>query len=107
MDLAPATVAAISRRRMVLSCTGSCWLSRLGAWMAPLLPPEFAQLFDDWFLQDAIDERSLDWIRNWQRSPEFAGAFQFAGVPLAPGLEYGLMEMILTQYFGVYSGVRS
>ena len=75
--------------------------------VAPLLPPEFAQLFDDWFLQDAIDERSLDWIRNWQRSPEFAGAFQFAGVPLAPGLEYGLMEMILTQYFGVYSGVRS
>lgn len=75
--------------------------------MGAILPPEFAQLFDDWFLQDAIDERSLEWIRNWQRQPDFAAGFQYAGVPLASGLEYGLMEIILTQYFGVYSGVRS
>ena len=70
-----------------------------------LLPEPIAALYRDWALQDALDHAACRWSRECLSSSD--GHFAYANTPLAPALEYPLVENILTSYFGVFSGVRS
>lgn len=72
-----------------------------------LLPPAFRDLFADWRLQEQIDDATLTMIRTWTSASEAGSALAHKGVPLAPGLEYHLMEALLTRHFGVFSGNRT
>ncbi|MEY2632696.1 MAG: hypothetical protein RIR00_1350 [Pseudomonadota bacterium] len=74
---------------------------------AALLPEAYAQLFEDWEMQDQIDQAGLEIARNWSRCSEAGQVLTSQGIPLATGLEYNLMESLLTHHFGVFSGTRS
>lgn len=71
------------------------------------VPKAYADLFDDWMLQESIDEIGLAICRNWTSAASGGQALIHGGVPLAPGLEYTLMETLLTRHFGVFSGTRT
>lgn len=71
------------------------------------LPPAFVDLFDDWLLQEQIDDATLAMIRTWTTASVAGESLTHKGVPLAPGLEYHLMEALLTRHFGVFSGNRT
>ena len=72
-----------------------------------LLPPAFLDLFDDWRLQEQIDDATLSIIRTWSTASVAGDSLTHQGIPLAPGLEYHLMEALLTRHFGVFSGNRT
>lgn len=71
------------------------------------VPKAYADLFEDWLLQESIDEIGLTICRNWTSASSAGQALTHAGIPLAPGLEYTLMETLLTRHFGVFSGTRT
>lgn len=70
------------------------------------LPATIGDLFRNWQRQDSIDEHAMAIAQTWQGSP-FADKFTHQGVSIAAGMEYFLMEKLLTAYFKVFSGVRS
>ncbi len=75
--------------------------------IAALLPDNIAALFEDWRLQDDLDDLASEIADTWYRAPRLGDEFQIAGTALGPGLEYRLTERILKDCFGVFSGVRS
>lgn len=75
--------------------------------LAALLPANVAALFEDWQLQDELDELTSEIADTWYRAPQLSEEFQIAGTALGPGLEYRMTERILKDCFGVFSGVRS
>lgn len=75
--------------------------------IAALLPPNIAALFEDWQLQDDLDDLASEITDTWFRAPQLGDVFEIAGTALGPGLEYRLTERILKDCFGVFSGVRS
>lgn len=73
-----------------------------------LIPEPYQSLFQDWRLQRLLDDSALQIAQQWPNTSSAGsgtGLF-FKGVPLSPGLEYNLMENILTRQYGVFSGVR-
>lgn len=73
-----------------------------------LAPEPYQSLFEDWRLQNLLDDSALQIAQQWPNTSSAGsgtGLF-FKGVPLSPGLEYNLMENILTRQYGVFSGVR-
>lgn len=90
-----------------------CWLLRSaeakkpGSDLRSLLPPDFVAAYADWRRREEIDAEALAIIDSWPGQGGFAGTLQSQGVPLAPGMEYRLMESLLRDYFGAFHGVRS
>jgi len=71
-----------------------------------LLPQEVADLFNQWRAQDRVDQQAMEIVKGWH-GEHFSSSFAHHGVPVAEGMEYYLMESVLTHYFNVFSGVRS
>lgn len=99
---------ASARNRTLL-----CWLLRSveqkkpGSELRSCLPPDFVAAYSDWRRRDEVDRQALAIIDSWPGGGDFARALHSQGVPLAPGMEYRLMEKLLRDYFGVFRGVRS
>lgn len=73
-----------------------------------LIPEPYQSLFQDWRLQHLLDDSALKIAQQWPNSSSAGNGtgLTFKGIPLSPGLEYPLMENILTRQYGVFSGVR-
>jgi SAM-dependent methyltransferase len=78
-----------------------------GSEFRSILPPDFVATYIDWRRRDEIDAQAMRIIDAWPGTHAFAAMLQTQGVALAPGLEYGLMEPLLRDYFRVIRGVRS
>lgn len=71
-----------------------------------LVPEPYQSLFNDWRLQNLLDKSALQIAEQWPNTSSAGNSLIFKGIPLAPGLEYNLMENILTRQYEVFSGVR-
>lgn len=71
------------------------------------IPKSYADLFSDWILQENIDEIALATCRDWPTASSAGQTLTQHATPLPPGLEYALMESLLTRHFGVFSGTRT
>ncbi|GAB3265680.1 class I SAM-dependent methyltransferase [Chitinimonas naiadis] len=66
------------------------------------LPGEITSLFEDWQLQEQIDQYALRVAGEWRRSGDFGAKFEYGGVPMGPGLEYNLVRDMLVDYLNVF-----
>lgn len=71
-----------------------------------LLPERWLRLFEDWALQDSLDNMTMALASNWSAGLPSGDRLEFAGVSLGASLEYRLTEDILTTCFGVFSGAH-
>lgn len=81
--------------------------SRPGLRLDTFLDQAGASRVEDWQRQEQADRDALEMIRTWHREPKMKESLERHGVPLGESLEYFLMERILTDYAGIFSGVKS
>lgn len=72
----------------------------------PWIPEPYRSLFEDWRLQNLLNQSALAITQQWPTTSAPGNALHYHGVPLAPGLGYKLMENVLAQQYGIFSGVR-
>ncbi|HEY9102738.1 class I SAM-dependent methyltransferase [Chitinimonas sp.] len=70
--------------------------------LAAYLPAEISALFEDWQLQEQLDQYALRVAGEWRRNGDFGAKFEHGGVPLGPGLEYNLVRDVLVDYLNVF-----
>ncbi|WP_052808206.1 class I SAM-dependent methyltransferase [Methyloterricola oryzae] len=63
-----------------------------------LIDGEWLSTLESWRRQDAADRQLMDFCRNWPAGTGAATALDFAGIPLAPGFEYALMNRLVACY---------
>jgi hypothetical protein len=73
-----------------------------------LLEPPLAAYFEHIGRCRELDRLASQWARGAAHEvPRVAELLSLNGVPLGVGLEYGLVEPLLTHGFGLFTGVRS
>lgn len=63
--------------------------------------------FEAWRAQYRADRESLEMVQTWHQLPEMKAALDFQGVSLGAGMEYFLMEQVLSDYMGIFTGAKS
>jgi hypothetical protein len=75
---------------------------------ADLVEPEWVAYFARVAHYRELDRRSIEWSRQaGTATPELASLLCFSGVSVGEALEYSLVEPLLTQGFGRFTGVRT
>lgn len=72
-----------------------------------LIDAEFLRALDGWRRQDELDRQLMSFCRNWSGLSEAEAALNFAGISLAPGLEYSLMNRLVASYNARLSRISS
>lgn len=103
-----ALLNASLRCRRLFDAVATPLVARGGAAWRDLVEPPLDSYFLDVARHRELDRYAMQWSRQAGcQVPGVAPIFQHADVPLGRALEYSLVEPLLTQGFGRFTGVRT
>lgn len=68
----------------------------VGSGLESCLAPRHIQAMQSWRDEDSHDQETLGFAQEWYRQPVINELLEYKGVPLGPGMEYLLMQNLLS-----------